>query len=373
MAERGDTRAAVARGQAWLGTPAGRRAAAWARRLFTVAMVAFLVWNLVRQGITPASLWASLPRTPWFYVIWLAFYALLPTTETVIYRRLWGAPLAELLPVLLRKRVLSQDVLGYSGEVYLYGWARTRLGAPPPEGTGPPALLHIKDNVLISSFASVLSAAVIIGGVLLVGAHGLDDAFSNPTPIYVVLAAVAAVFVLTMATRARRAVFTLSPRGLAFLSVAHGLRFTLSNLLLLLLWTTTVPGLPMRVWLTLLVVNVVVDRVPFVPASDLVFLNTALALASPLGVDPARISGVLVGKAALEKAVNLVLFAAAPLLLRSARRVEQSPELGDVAVGDDGPREAPADGLGGASPQSVEGRTVRVERREGTGEGGSIA
>lgn len=297
-----------------MATPSGQRAAVWARRAFTVAMVAFLVWNLHRRGVTPAGLWASLPATPWFYVLWAALYVLLPTAEAAIYHRLWGAPLRELVPALLRKRVLSQDVLGYSGEVYLYGWARARLGPPPPDGTGPPAALHIKDNVLISSFASVLSAALIVGAVLLSGSHGLERAFDDPTPIYVVLGTVAAVFVVTMATRARRAVFTLGPRDLTFLSVAHGLRFTLGNILLLGLWTVSVPGLPWEIWLTLLVVNVVIERVPFIPASDLVFLNTALALAMPLGVSPATISGVLVAKTALDKVFNLFFFAAAPLL-----------------------------------------------------------
>lgn len=303
-----------------MATPAGQWATVWARRLFTGAMVAFLLWNLHRQGITPQRLWASLPTTSWFYVFWAALYVLLPTAETSIYHRLWGVPVRELLPVMLRKRVLSQDVLGYSGEVYLYGWARSHLGPPPPDGTGPPAALHIKDNVLISSFASVLSAALVVGGVLLSGVHGLERAFGDPRPIYAVLGTVAVVFVVTMATRARRAVFTLGAPELTFLSIAHGLRFTLSNVLLLLLWTVSVPGLPWDIWLTLLVVNVVVDRVPFIPASDLVFLNTALALADPLGVPPAAISGVLVTKAALDKVLNLILFTAAPVLLRRAGR-----------------------------------------------------
>lgn len=316
MSDRFGLRTRAGHAQAWLGTPRGQWVSTWARRTFTVAMVAFLLWNLYRQGITPQRLWASLPSTPWFYVLWAALYVLLPTAETAIYHRLWRVRVAELLPVLLRKRVLSQDVLGYSGEVYLFGWARSRLGPPPPDGNGPPAMLHIKDNVLISSFASVLSAALIVGSVLLSGAHGLERAFGDPRPIYAVLGTVATVFVVTMATRARRAVFTLAPRDLGFLSIVHGLRFTLANVFLLLLWTVSVPGLPWEIWLTLLVVNVVVDRVPFVPASDLVFLNTALALAAPLGVPPAAISGVLVAKAALDKVFNLLLFAAAALLMR---------------------------------------------------------
>lgn len=308
--------ARAAQTSAWLETPRGRYVAKWARRTFTVALVGFLAWNLSRQGITVRDVWASLPSTPLFYVLWLTLYTLLPSAETAIYARIWRLPTRELLPVLLRKRVLSQDVLGYSGEVFLYGWARRRLGPSPPDGEGPPVALHIKDNILLSSFASVLSAAIIIGTVLVSGAHNIDHAFPNPRPIYAVLGTVAVVFVVTMATRARRAVFTLAPRDLAFLATAHGLRFTLANVFLLLIWSVSVPGLPLDVWATLLVVNVVIDRVPFVPASDLVFVNTALALAAPMGVPPEAITGVLVGKAALDKLLNLTLFTAAPLLRR---------------------------------------------------------
>lgn len=292
----------------------GQRTGTWARRAFTAGLVAFLVWNLARRGITAGDVWRSLPSTPLFYLFWLALYVLLPTVETAIYARIWRLSPRELVPVMLRKRVLSQDVLGYSGEVFLYGWARQRLGPPPPDGTGPPVALHIKDNILLSSFASVLSAAVIIGAVLLTGHHNIAEAFPNPGPIYAVLGTVALVFVVTMATRARKAVFTLPPRDLAVLAGLHVLRFTLANIFLLLLWEVSVPGLPLRVWATLLVVNVVIDRVPFIPATDLVFVNTALALAAPMGVPPEAITGVLVGKAALDKLLNAALFTLAPLL-----------------------------------------------------------
>ena len=318
--------ARATRASAWLETPRGQRTATWARRAFTVALVGFLVWNLSRQGITARDVWAALPSTPLFYVLWLALYTLLPTAETAIYARIWRLPARELLPVLLRKRVLSQDVLGYSGEVFLYGWARKRLGPSPPDGTAPPVALHIKDNILLSSFASVLSAAVIIGMVLVSGHHNIAEAFPNPGPIYAVLGVVALVFVVTMATRARKAVFTLPQRDLAVLAGFHALRFTLANIFLLLIWEVSVPGLPLRVWATLLVVNVVIDRVPFIPATDLVFVNTALALAAPMGVAPEAITGVLVGKAALDKLLNAALFTAAPLLRpRSASMGETPP------------------------------------------------
>ena len=74
----------------------GRLVLRAARTVFLIGVVAWLIHELSEIGW--GQVWASRPRTPWFYVIWLVMYAQLPLVETLLYRTLWGVPFRELLP-----------------------------------------------------------------------------------------------------------------------------------------------------------------------------------------------------------------------------------------------------------------------------------
>jgi hypothetical protein len=119
----------------------GQKLLSGLRWLFVGGIVAYLAYELTTIGWGEVA--RALPVTPWFYVLLLLMYGTLPLTEAVLYGTAWGAQYRDLLPVLFRKRVLNNDVLGYSGEAYFYLWARRETNL----GTGT-VLRTVKDNVV---------------------------------------------------------------------------------------------------------------------------------------------------------------------------------------------------------------------------------
>ncbi len=76
------------------------------------------------------EIWSALPRTPWFYILIVCAYVTLPVAEVFVYEKIWGIPMWKRLPVLFRKRVLNEGVMGYSGEAYLCLWAHRHTDLP---------------------------------------------------------------------------------------------------------------------------------------------------------------------------------------------------------------------------------------------------
>jgi hypothetical protein len=114
-----------------------------------IAVVTFLAYYLTQVGWT--RVWNSRPTSPGFYLVLFLQVLTLPVFESIIYGRLWsgGKPLN--LSVLLRKQYLNGLMVDYSGEAYLYLWAKRTLKLPTK------AILHaIKDSNVLSAAASLV-------------------------------------------------------------------------------------------------------------------------------------------------------------------------------------------------------------------------
>ena len=75
------------------------------------------------------------------------------------------------------------------------------------------------------------------------------------------------------------------------------------------MWTTAVPSASLKSWLSLLSVEVVISRIPFLPSRDFVFMGTGLEVSGAIGVALPALAGVLLTISALEKLSNLSFFA----------------------------------------------------------------
>ena len=121
--------------------------AAWQRALgvgLSLLTVGFLVYQVGEIGWD--KVWAVLPAAPWFYILFALSYLSLPVADLVIFHRLWALPYRQ-FRLFLRKRVLNEALLGYSGEAYLYLWARKRPYLRVP------ALAAVKDVNITSALA----------------------------------------------------------------------------------------------------------------------------------------------------------------------------------------------------------------------------
>lgn len=269
-----------------------------------LGVVAWLAYQL--SGIGWGDVWASRPRTLWFYVIWLALYIQLPLVEALIYRAVWKLPFREVLPPILRKRPLNQDLVSYSGEAYFFMWARRRLELTDRQVAGT-----LKDNAIASSLGTWTAAVLLISIFLFTGQIVLADLLPEQDPLYVTAGLLLAAVLVTLGIRFRRSIFTLPSRTVLGLYGAHVGRFLLfAYVLQIVQWWVVLPDAPLSVWATMLAVITVVNRVPLLPARDLVGIGAILGMTDLLAASAATIAAMLLMRSVLDKALNLVLFAA---------------------------------------------------------------
>ena len=310
--------------QAWAASTVGRRVLRGARWLFVGGVLVFLGYRLTRIGW--GEVMHALPTTPWFYVTILVMYVTLPLAEALIYGAAWGTTPRQCLPVLLRKRVLNTDVVGYSGEVYLLAWAKQRLGA----STRALAMV-IKDNLVLSSALSLSTAAVLLASLLLTGQVAVLEALNNPAPVYLVGGGLALTGVLALLVRFRRTLFFLPARTVLFVASVHGARFLANYVLQVVQWWVVAPEAPFSAWATLLALFVVMNRIPLLPSRDLLFAGAGIELAASLGVPTATVAGMLLVRSGIERGLNLSLFAAATFWERRYGEPVSPAALAEVA------------------------------------------
>lgn len=282
-------------------TRRGKRILKIARGAFIAGVVAVLILQISEIGW--GQVLSALPTHPGFYALVLGMYLLLPVTESLIYGRLWQLRSLECLPIMIRKRVLNVDVIGYSGEVYLFVWAKDRVSQTAREIMGT-----IKDNLIVSSAAALSAAAILIGGALLGGYVELGDFIEQPSPVYAGLGALAAVFLAATVYRFRGFIFSIPRRLLPLLGAAHLARFMISYVMQIAAWWIVLPSAPFQTWVTLMVIFVVINRIPFLPSSDLVFVSAGTGISPMLDVPAAPVVGMLLVRSAIDRLLNVLLF-----------------------------------------------------------------
>ena len=282
-------------------SPTGRRVLKGLRWLLIGGIVTYLVYQLTQMGW--GRFWGSLPQTPYFYLTVFAMYALLPASEVLIYGRIWGLTPSESLPLMMRKRVLNADVVGYSGEVFLLAHARAKV-----DRSARRIAAEIKDNLILSSAASIGVAVLVLVVLLASGYVALDELLGNATPGYVALGGVALLLVGGLVVQFRDAIFSLGAGTLSILLSIHFGRFLLSSILQVVQWWVVLPDAPFSAWATLLVVFIVTNRIPFLPSRDLVFAGVGIEASASLGVPGPAVAGMLLTRSVIDRVLNFGFF-----------------------------------------------------------------
>ncbi len=294
-------RTLLSRITAFTATPGGRRLSAAARRVFVAGLLAYLLYQLYQIGWREVL--TSFPTHPLFYLSFFVIYAALPVSEVFIYRAAWGYRIRDALPVFVQKRVYNKDLLGYSGEVLLYMWARKNLALPDREIFGT-----VKDNAIISSVASTLFAIATVGALLLTGQVAVGPSLGAGHPLYVALAVGAAAVATLLLLRFRRAIFRLNGRQVGLLFGIHLLRLLLTHVLQVFQWWIVLPGVPLRAWFTYLALLIVTSRIPFIPGRDFIFLGASLELSQTLMAPQAAVAALMTAQTVVDKLLNFVVF-----------------------------------------------------------------
>lgn len=283
--------------------PLPARASRWARPLqfaWLALVIGFVGWRLSQIGWREVL--RDLPTSPWFYLIHLVGFAVLPLSEQRIYARIWKRPIA--LVALLRKRALNNSVLGYSGDLYFYLWARARLRLPDRQ-----LLAGIKDSSVLSGLAGTLATLALVAGFAATGQGGVFGTVLRGHERGLVAGAIGAVLAVPLAWRFRKLIVHIPARLAVTVFGIHGLRVVLTIVLQALQWWVGLPEVPMATWLLFLTIQAVIGQLPLLPNRELLFLAVSLELVRGAGVASTALSALMVATALVKQLLNLATLA----------------------------------------------------------------
>jgi len=250
----------------------------WVGPLVSLAIVAVAI-NHFRGSDLPRIV-ALVPRSPLFWLVFAAAYFAQPVMDFVIFRRLWAIPAAG-FPALVRKYISNEVLLGYSGELYFYTWARRRAQKTGGQPGGPAGAIStgapfgaIKDVTILSALVGnfVTLVMFIIAYPTL---KTLSVGLSGRT-LFTSVAVLLGSSLVVMLLRGR--VFSLPRRELAFVAAMQLIRVLGATGLLAVMWSLVLPAVPFMYWLMLTSLRLLISRLPLVPNKDVVFFGVAVLI-----------------------------------------------------------------------------------------------
>ncbi len=283
------------------------------------AIVAYLIWEL--RDVDLAQVVAGLPLQPHFYALLLVVYFALPASQILAYRITWEFRVSDGIPAFIKKRILNKDVLGYSGEVFLFSWASRHVREPPVE-----LMKTIRDQNILSSAASTSVAIVLIIVFIFTGQVTLADLVGERAQSTLVGGGIGLVVLLAILVRVWKYVFGMPWRPALAVYGIHVARLLLRQCAEIAMWHVAMPEVPLKVWFTYAAVTILISRIPFLPAIDLVTMSVAVGLSSALEVSEAHIFALFAAIALVQRGINLLFFAGLPAIERGRTQTADAPK-----------------------------------------------
>jgi hypothetical protein len=233
--------------------------------LFSFGILAAVIWRL--QELDFGAIWERIPTSPGFWLLFPLYYFALSIADWVIFRRLWRIPPAG-IGALLRKRLSNDLLVGYSGELYFYTWARRRADiAGAPFGA-------IKDVAILSAIAGNVVTLILFALAYPV----LGRAHLGIQPHLALLSVIVIVGPSLLALSLRGHLFSMPAAETRFALGVHFVRLIAVIALTILLWHFALPDVPLRWWMTLASLQILVSRLPLIPNKDVVFAGICVFL-----------------------------------------------------------------------------------------------
>ena len=297
IAALGDAVAAVRRA---LATPRAKRVLKVLRYLFTSGLIVWLLVQLHAIGWREVA--TSLPTTPLFYLFFVASFLVLPVSERLIFGVIWPASPRADIPALLRKRALNSMVVSYSGDLFFFWWAKTRMGLPERR-----VLAGIKDSTILSGIASgVINAALAVAFFASGSAELVDRVLAgHRAGLYALLAGL--VFLVPVFLKFRRRILWIDSGQATKVFAVHVVRNLVVLLLQLAQWAVVLPQVPVETWLLFLTVQMLINNLPLIPNRDILFLVVGVSIVGEVGVDRAPLASMFVAMSFLRQLANLLV------------------------------------------------------------------
>ena len=281
----------------WFSTPAGMRV----KRIGTILLSVVIILILVRSiaDIGWQEVLHALPASPAFWLAYLASYFIQPVVDFLIYRRWWVFGWKG-IAVFLKKRVMNESLIAYSGETYLMAWAAKLLdfefdpnakqapilGRDGGEGLDPREhpLAAIKDVNITSGLAGNLVTLLMLLVALAMGGDEVLSDTLDPDMMRRLSIGFAMLVLLSLSILGfRNRVFSLPTRENLWSGWMHFGRVSAQHVLFTLSWIIALPMIPLDVWILLGALRLVIMRLP-VPNKEILFAAIAVSLTGSMGV-----------------------------------------------------------------------------------------
>ena len=291
------------------------------RTVLLVAVIGYLIYEL--RDVAWEDIFSGLPMSATFYLLLLLVYFLLPVSQMLAYRVTWTFDAWQSLPAFIKKRIFNKDVLGYSGEVYFYGWARKHVAA-----SDRAIMQTIRDQNIVSSAASTSIALGLLAFFLYSGQLNITEVVGESTATVLVAGGIVFLILAIVALRLRKCLFSMPARSAGKIFAIHVQRLVVGQVLQIAMWAIAMPEVSLEVWFTYAALSIIVTRIPFVPNADLIFMGIAVSMSGVLGVSEAGLFALLAAIAVVNRVANLVSFSGLSLLTGGLRmeRVVQPVE-----------------------------------------------
>lgn len=282
-------------------TKRGKLILKWSQHLINASVIVWLIYELNKIGWL--SVWQSFPSQPLFYILFLFVFFQLPLFEVLIYRLTWTFDSLKSVPVFLVKRVYNKDVLGYSGEVYFFAWAKKTL-----DKSSADIFKIIKDNNIISSVASTLLSFGLVAIFLFADQIKVMEWIANQNQNYYIGGILFLAIIVFLFIKFRHYVITMPLKTAYQIFSIQVFRLLLNHSANLLMYYIVLPEVPLYVWFTYIAIEIILSRIPFLPNRDLIFAGISISLAGDLAIAEDAIAGITVAKSVLNKIGGVAAF-----------------------------------------------------------------
>jgi hypothetical protein len=248
-------------------------------------LLALLAYALTQVGWV--RIFRARPAGALFYFILLVPFFVQPIADWIIYRNLLRGGGALPLTVFLRKRYMNSIMLDYSGEVYLFFWARKNLKLK--DGV----LLHaVKDTNILSASAGLVVLWLMLALLLADGIVKVPFLHAGAWAV-ILVGSLPLVLALGLVAGGRR-VTALRRADIAVTFAIHLSRAVLLLGLEYLIWWFSGALPSPALCLEFVALRLLVTRLPLVPNKELVFVGVGMAAAGMMDVSEPKTAAVLV-------------------------------------------------------------------------------
>jgi hypothetical protein len=285
----------------WFKTAAGRRFQMIASGVMSLAILGLLVRAIIDVGWQ--ELIAVTPRTPAYWLLFVAFYFFQPLMDWQIYRKWWSLGWRT-LSMFFKRRVMNEALFSYAGDAFMMAWAATRFNiAFDPDdttpklgrgdGPGTPAraapIAAIKDVAITSGLAGNLFTLLMLILAVMLGGKTIMDSDIDPTTIRRLIIGFALLIGLSLTILFNRnKLLTLPVADNVRTFWLHLIRVSAMHFLLVATWFVALPLIGVGTWLVLGALRLVIGRMP-VPNKELLFAALAVSLTGDASVKVAAL------------------------------------------------------------------------------------